>query len=175
MSVARPRAGDALRRALLRSRLRAARSEAHVAGLFPAVGRVLAVSRVYVFQNFSDPVSGELCVRLRYEWTDGSVESLIDVPLFDHIAYREAGLEQLVEPLSENRPVELHRADAGAAGELFDQQEIRSMLNLPIVCRGRWWGLVGADECRRERQWQPAERGLLQSVAAAYGRRARPD
>jgi len=53
------------------------------------------------------------------------------------------------------------------ARELLESQEIRSLLVCPIIVGGEWWGFVGFDDCRTERQWPPMQVSVLQALSNA--------
>lgn len=170
------RAGFSLRVAMLRRQLRGGvNNEAQVARQFDRLGRALRVARVYAFQNFADTVTGEICARQRFEWTDGTVEATIDDPLYQRISYQEAGVHPWIEPMQQGQMVTMTRETAGPALELFEAQQIRSMMLAPVHRDDRWWGFVGVDDCRVVRQWSPAELRALRLIAGAFERVVRFD
>jgi len=46
---------------------------------------------------------------------------------------------------------------------------IRAFLGVPIFVRGLFWGIIGFDECRREREWSDAEVASLSLCAEIIG------
>ncbi len=48
-------------------------------------------------------------------------------------------------------------------------QEILSLALVPIFVEGRWWGVIGFDECVEERPWSAAEVGALRAAAGTLG------
>ncbi|GAB4452508.1 MAG: hypothetical protein OHK0029_03560 [Armatimonadaceae bacterium] len=51
--------------------------------------------------------------------------------------------------------------------EVLAVQGILSVLLLPILVGGRFWGFIGFDNCKEARPWQQQEIAFLESVAAA--------
>jgi len=52
---------------------------------------------------------------------------------------------------------------------VLEPQGIVSILVLPIVVGGRWWGFIGFDETRQPRVWKDAEVSLLKTAAEILG------
>ena len=48
-------------------------------------------------------------------------------------------------------------------------QDILSIALVPIFVEGRWWGLIGFDECVEEREWSASEVGALGAAAGTLG------
>ncbi|BBD09894.1 sensor domain-containing diguanylate cyclase [Desulfovibrio ferrophilus] len=49
---------------------------------------------------------------------------------------------------------------------LVDEQHIQSMLTIPIMVDGLWWGTLGFDDCQREYRWSKPEIALLRTASA---------
>lgn len=52
---------------------------------------------------------------------------------------------------------------------ILEPQGIVSILVVPIIVEGDWWGFIGFDECSGERVWSIAEIELLRSAANNLG------
>ncbi len=48
-------------------------------------------------------------------------------------------------------------------------QDILSIAVVPVFVGREWWGFIGFDECRREREWGQAEMETLQMAASMLG------
>ncbi len=48
-------------------------------------------------------------------------------------------------------------------------QNIKSILAIPIIVGGQFWGFIGFDDCRSERIWTGVEVAILQATAASIG------
>ncbi|MFW5769429.1 MAG: PAS domain S-box protein, partial [Spirochaetota bacterium] len=64
---------------------------------------VTAASRIYMFENFDDPIDG-LCMRQVYEVCASGVEPEIDNPLLQHVAYQD-GFSRWREALSTRKAI----------------------------------------------------------------------
>jgi PAS domain S-box-containing protein len=57
----------------------------------------------------------------------------------------------------------------GAEQAYLTDNGIKSVLVVPISLNGEWWGSLGFDECRHEREWTDDEVMLLTAVANLIG------
>lgn len=130
------------------------------------VGVALDVDRVYIFENATSP-TGELLCHQRYEWTAAAASAQLDNPELQNVSYAEV-LPSWVPPLSSGKAVQGPPRDfPSPARELLESQDIKSLLVCPITVGGEWWGFVGFDDCRTERQWPPMEVSVLQALSNA--------
>ena len=52
---------------------------------------------------------------------------------------------------------------------LLEPQGIKSLLDVPIVVSGQWWGDISLDDCVSERTWSDAEVEALRAAAGIIG------
>ncbi len=57
--------------------------------------------------------------------------------------------------------------EGSPAARLLQEQDVMSMLSLPILSGGVFWGFVRIDECRRERSWTEMEQNVLRLFASS--------
>lgn len=156
-----------------RSRLRlrlSSRWEKLLPDLLEEFGSAMRVSRMYLFQNFVDGASSDLCARQRFEWTAPAIRPEIDNPELQAASYREMGCMDWIEPLRANQPVARDLATASAAQQaLLNAQGIESLLVVPVFTKQQWWGFMGVDDCVASRSWRPAEIRTMQALAQQIG------
>ena len=51
----------------------------------------------------------------------------------------------------------------------LERQSIVSLLEVPIMSGGEWWGHIGFDECVTEREWSQIEIDALRTAAGILG------
>ncbi|MFW5973601.1 MAG: PAS domain S-box protein, partial [Bacteroidota bacterium] len=135
---------------------------------FGRIGRSVDVDRVYLFENHEDPASGEPVMSQRHEWTREGIAAHIDDPqlqslplrLFGEWAPRLAAGEAVGERFN-NVPEGLK--------PLLREQKIQSLLLVPLMLDEAWYGVLGVDDCRRERIWHGDEVMLLRTVGRMLG------
>ena len=125
--------------------------------LLRELGQGTDVSRVYLFENQTAP-DGGIHPFQRYEWCAPGIEPQIDNPELQEFAFADVGLKRWQQELSNDAVVQGDIAEL-PAGERpsLEAQNILSILVVPVTVSGHWWGLIGFDECRQTRVWQPAE------------------
>jgi diguanylate cyclase (GGDEF)-like protein/PAS domain S-box-containing protein len=57
----------------------------------------------------------------------------------------------------------------GGVKALFEQLQVLSVLVVPIMVDGRYWGHIGLDVCRHERAWSSSEVDVLKILADLLG------
>lgn len=133
------------------------------------VGNAFEVDRAYIFQNVLNS-DGQICMNQTFEWAGGDVNAVIDFPILQELPYHEAGLLRAYHILSRQKPFYgLVKDFPQAEKELLQSQEIVSILICPIFIKGRFWGFIGLDDCKQERNWSPVEISMLFSLANSYG------
>ncbi len=133
------------------------------------LGRAADVSRAYVFENHIAP-DGTLLTSQRHEWVAEGITPQIDNPELQNFPWIEGGFQRWVAALSRGEAISgLVRDFPERERQVLEAQDIRSILVLPIFVGEKWWGFLGFDECRRERQWQATEREGLRAAAGVIG------
>jgi len=137
--------------------------------LLEPIARAVEVSRAYLFENHADE-DGRLRVSQRFEWTAGGVSPQIDNPALQGLRYDVPGLAEMRRHLEADQVYAVHvRDQPEPLRALLEAQQVRSILAVPVSVGGAWWGFVGFDECRREREWQPLEVEALRIGANLLG------
>lgn len=133
------------------------------------LGVAADMDRVYLFENHSEPGSGRILMSQRSEWVSTTVSSQIDNPALQNVPYADA-CPRWYELLSQNLPVHGTVRDFPAnERETLEKQGIRSLLVVPIMIRGEFWGFLGFDACQNEREWRDEEEAILLAVAGSIG------
>ena len=133
------------------------------------LGRDAGVSRVYIFENYWGE-DGERWATQRYEWVAPGVSAQIDNPSLSAFPYQAAGWDRWERTLDRGEALHGHvRTFPEAEQRVLREQEIESILAMPIFVEGEWWGTIGFDECFAEREWFAAEIDALKAAADTLG------
>ena len=133
------------------------------------VGNAFDVDRAYIFQNVLN-ADGQICMNQTFEWAGGDVNAVIDFPILQELPYHEAGLLRAYHILSRQKPFYGNVKDfPRAEKELLQIQGVVSILICPIFIKGKFWGFIGLDDCKTEKNWSPVEISMLFSLANSYG------
>ena len=141
-----------------------------IAMCFAQLGCAAEVDRVYLFENHCCPRTGALLMSQRHEWCADRATVQMDNPLLQNLPYDQGGFARWRQVLAANEPIagrvrefpELERA-------ILEPQGIITLLVMPILVHGEFWGFIGLDDCQRDREWTAPERHILQSIAGNIG------
>jgi PAS domain S-box-containing protein len=133
------------------------------------LGKAVEVNRVYVFENHADSHTGEPLMSQRFEWTDTTVTPEIDNPELQNLSYLKF-LPRWYQILASGKIIcGLVKDFPESEKQILEPQNIISILIVPIFIEDLFWGFVGFDECRYQRQWQESEEAILTAVAGSIG------
>jgi diguanylate cyclase (GGDEF)-like protein/PAS domain S-box-containing protein len=133
------------------------------------LGAAAAADRAYIIENHPDPATGALLLSQRYEWCAQSVVPQIDNPRLQNLPY-EVFSQRWRHILAAGGAVKgLVRGFPDSERAVLEPQDIRSILVLPILLDGDFWGFIGFDDCHTDRIWMAVEENILRTAAAALG------
>lgn len=129
------------------------------------IGDGAGADRAYLFENREDE-NGNILSSQRFEWSALGVPPEIDNPNLKDLPIGMFGraAEHFLGNNSFHGIVSQMDQDPELK-ELFQSQDILSVLLIPIYVEDHFWGFVGFDDCTHERQWSDAETALLISFA----------
>ncbi|MHB8884528.1 MAG: PAS domain S-box protein [Methylovirgula sp.] len=131
------------------------------------VGEALDVDRVNVL---SDQSAGAAVVALEYVWERPDIAVSIKHRDFHDFLVDLSGLDSWHAPLLEGKPVITHTQSAPLAiRKFFEHLQNKSTLLVPIFMEGVFWGNIGLDACRVDREWTATEIDVLKTFAEVIG------
>jgi PAS domain S-box-containing protein len=133
--------------------------------LLRELGEATAASRAYLFET-GVRADGRRIASQRFEWVAPGITPELENPVMQDMCFQDVGLGRF-EDLSEQNEIYAANVSKLPAAEraLFEGQEIRSLMTVPIFVHGDWWGFIGFDDCASEREWSPAETDALRTAA----------
>ena len=104
---------------------------------------------------------------LLYEWVSEETEPQSRNPEFDKISYSRFASLRFYENFSMGNTLkyvisELPQRDR----ENFIDKNIKSIILVPILIDGNYWGFIGFDELKSERIWSSNEESILITIAS---------
>ena len=143
--------------------LNADETDAGIDYALAAVGKFADVDRSYVFQ-YSDAERSTF--RNTNEWCGVGIEAhldtLGDIPS-STLPWWTARMNRF-EVIHISRVADLGE-EARAEKAIFEEQEIKSLVTVPIVYSGQLMGFLGFDSVRSARGWHKTDVALLQALA----------
>jgi len=130
---------------------------------FQIIGRAEDLDRIYIMEGLeTEPPQ----MKQSFEWSvqDGCGDG------FDQRLCRVEYLSFWHDALSRGEAISCSVSDLPLAKKgLLLSCEVRSVLVIPITIEERFWGLIGFEDCRKERTWEDFEISILSSFAASVG------
>jgi PAS domain S-box-containing protein len=125
------------------------------------------VSRVYLCENRNDPKKG-LVMKISHEVTAPGIDVLLDGNKELVIPYR-FGFGRWEKVLEEGLPL-LGHMESFPENErkILQSREFKSLLILPIMVNGQWYGYLGFEDMEKKREWN-MEAPLLQTATDLMG------
>lgn len=130
-----------------------------------ALGGALGTCRVYAFSL--DQGGGTQAVTLLHEWVATGV---LPRHTRSRLSLAETGLGCWADQLRHGTPAHgMVRDLPSAERALLREQNVKSVLAVPLFVNREWWGVVGFEECRKERVWLKSETDVLTAAVGTFG------
>ena len=129
---------------------------------------VAEAGRVYLYENIDDARLG-LCYSALVEVVKSGVAPVIHTETGRLLPYKNR-IDHFYKEFSEGRYIcglvsDLPRPES----DILSEQDIQSILVLPIWLHGHWYGLIGFDDTESPREWSDDEIMLLRTAAEIIG------
>ncbi len=132
------------------------------------IGESANVSRAYIFKM--ERRDGKQLGTQIYEWVAQDVIPQIDNNNLQSIPMHEAEFNSWTRLMSNRRIVSGFTNDfQEPIKTILKEQDIKSILAIPIFVKDIWWGFVGFDDCTNKRIWTDAETNALEMLAFNLG------
>ena len=144
------------------------------------LGSAAEVDRVYIFKNHQSE-TGEQLACLHHEWVKDEVTPLMEnhdlqnFTMQDCIADQQSfayypALTRWYESLSAGHLIKgLAHEFPESERVMLDPRQVKSLLAIPILIEGRFWGFVGFEDCHCQRIWTGADVSILHASVASIG------
>ena len=128
------------------------------------IGKAVEADRVYYFEKYTDPDTGNLFTNQRLEWTRKGIEPQIDNSDMQNVPYDLFG--EFMDVILENQAYTMRAEDVKDKGfkAILDSQNILSILIIPVFAHEEFLGFIGFDDCTYGRKWADEEISFLRTV-----------
>ncbi|MDP1547262.1 MAG: GAF domain-containing protein [Anaerolineales bacterium] len=149
--------------------LKASNWEECIEQVLEQLGRTTDASRVYLFKRNSTEEKSSTVSQI-YEWCNVDIEPQLSNTSLQTINMLQAGYSRWLESFDRGHPIIGNVADFPAEEQKnLQEQDIRSLVCIPIQTGDDWWGYIGFDECNYERAWSAVEIEALRTAASTLG------
>ena len=129
------------------------------------LGEATHASRVWLFENHSDEVSGRL-TSLRYEFSSEGIAPQKRNPSLRNWSLHDTGFGRWDEILGDGRLISgVVREFPPSERPRLSEQGVRSLIVVPVFAGAQWWGFLVLAECTEDRQWTAIEKDPLRAAA----------
>jgi PAS domain S-box-containing protein len=134
------------------------------------LGRAVDVDRVYIYKHVQDFETGEMYFTPLYEWVSEKSKSQISNEALKKVSYSRFKSLKFYESFSSGKSLKFLIKNLSPEDQkVFIDDNIKSIILVPIRVSNKYWGFIGFDECRIERIWNDNEESLLMAMAASFG------
>jgi PAS domain S-box-containing protein len=132
------------------------------------LGLVTSLDKVCIFENQTSGKGGPSAC-LRYEWIKDAA-SILENNSESQDSLCNPALSDWIDVLSKGRSIKgLVRIFPEVEKSMLKLQNTKSLLVIPIMVEGQFWGFIRFDDCHSERVWTGTEGSILQAAAASIG------
>lgn len=126
------------------------------------VAKVIKADRFYYFENNS--ITKQLSHK--FEWVSREELSEKNNPDLQNIPYENC--LELIDEILQNKPFNklVHDIKDEDFKKVFEQQQIKSVLVIPLIYQQTFYGYIGFDDCTNERIWTETEIQTLKTLAS---------
>jgi len=135
------------------------------------IGNGIGADRVYFFLAEANADGEKIYMSQKFEWCSQFVKPQINNP---ELQRADMSLfKDMWAQLINDRPYKSIVATMpdNFTREILSQQEIKSILAIPIFVKGDLWGMIGFDDCQFERHWKGIDIAILKMFAAILSAR----
>lgn len=128
-------------------------------------GSVAKADRVYFFENRRNEATGKLEASMKLEWVAEGIE-----PEIQNGAHQNQPLDEfsfLSNTLKKEKSVNyiVKHIENEKSRKFLEDQDIRSILIIPVFTGKNFRGYIGFDDCTHERAWSDEDISFLQTIA----------
>ncbi len=133
------------------------------------LGHALGVSRTMLGRN-KTRANGKITQKDLFEWDAPGIVRIVGNPDFEGFAIKDTAFQDWRLARSRGETV------YGVVSELppdkqewLGRQGVQSLIRVPVMVGGVWWGSVGFDHCRVAHRWEPLEIEAIKAAATLIG------
>ena len=148
--------------------LRASDLQQSLPSVIERIGQATGVDRAHIFEVDSSTPAAH--VLQHYMWSAPGVPTSPLLAAVKGAAMAEVGFGPWLPRLAKGETIVGHVRDfEKPVRDLFNQLGTQSVLTVPVRIDGHWWGHLGFDDCRTDREWSPTEVDTLTTLAELVG------
>jgi PAS domain S-box-containing protein len=148
--------------------LSAAAWQTAIVEVLAKLGGAAQVSRVFLLENWPGPRE-ELVGTILHEWIGPGTACQTSAPGQAELHWTGGEWNQWTRALGRGELVLVEAGNPARGTRCGPSPPPRSSILVPIEVGGKWFGVLGFDDCARVRAWSDAERDSFRSAAGMLG------
>ena len=133
---------------------------------FEIIGNNIGVDRVYFFEKVENPESDSVLISQKIEWVSKFAKAEIDNPELQNLKLET--FKEMSEKILNNQIYSVSRSNSSETflHSILIPQNIYSLVAVPIFLEGKFFGFIGFDDCRQEREISSEEINILLTLSS---------
>jgi PAS domain S-box-containing protein len=129
------------------------------------LGKETGTSHAYIYKTHTDQ-EGRMVFSMDYEWTAPGEITDLDNPFFLAVPLERIGAKYWLDAMLHGEPYYGSiNSFPPEEVEVIKFYDLKSALDVPILVGNSFWGFIGFDDLRNEREWSEAEVDSLKAAA----------
>ncbi|MCM1983563.1 EAL domain-containing protein [Lyngbya confervoides BDU141951] len=142
--------------------------EAAIDAAIAKLGFAAGADRVCILANHLHPKTQELCTSLQFEWVREAKLSLLKSGHRYNQSLQDSPLAEWHQQLLAEQSIHSTLIQCSEAErEYLNQEQIQSILIVPIFLEKELWGLIELHHCAVDTAWSPQEESIVFAMAAS--------
>lgn len=142
----------------------------HIEDFLKRLGRATDMSRVTLFEVHKGP-KGYRVQSCRFDWADRGLLPISADPRYQNMPISDEKDPEAIKGWAAQRErgeiVQARLSEtSGYTRQVFLEHGTLSFISVPIMVGKKWWGFLGFDDCKEERNWSSEEIHVLKTAAA---------
>ncbi len=131
------------------------------------LGKAAKVDRIFICKTHFNPKRIPNCFTFAYEWLNKNIPSLVNYKA-DHKIIATEILQYWYNYLVEGNSIfGLTKNFDPFEKLIFEEYDVKSVLIVPIIFRDSLWGIIGFNDCTKERIWNEVDESILKACASS--------
>ncbi|MBN1301105.1 MAG: PAS domain S-box protein [Melioribacteraceae bacterium] len=137
--------------------------------LLNEVGTAASVDRAYLVEN-SITNDNTKAMQLNYSWISEEEGKVSGNFMYNKATYKSLGIERWLKIMTQGKSISGLQEDFPEnEKELLKSQRITSIALVPIIIDNFFWGFIGFEDCRNQKNWNEAELAVLFTLSNSIG------
>ena len=135
---------------------------------FELIGTATQVNRIYLFVNTYD--DDGIYTSEKLKWNSGAYKPKLNNLKLENIPFED--LDDFISILKNNKPFHgvTKKLEKCKLRDILESRDTLSFIIFPIFVERVFWGFIGLDECKYERNWTESEFSTLSAFSTSIGK-----